>query len=72
MKNNESKHVYDLEERTYVFTKNVCCFIKSLPKTLANYDDGKQIIRSSVPVGAYYIEANEALSKKKKYNNFRF
>ena len=33
-------------------------------KSLANIEDGKQLIRSSGSVGANYIEANEALSKK--------
>jgi len=64
MINNESKHVYDLEERTYIFAKNVRGFIKKLPQTIANHEDGKQVVRSSGSVGANYIEANEALSKK--------
>ena len=55
---------YDLEERTFKFAKNVRLFIKSLPKTTANFEDGKQLIRSSGSVGANYIEANESLSKK--------
>ena len=33
-------------------------------KTLGNIEDGKQLVRSSGSVGANYIEANEALSKK--------
>ena len=59
-----SKPVYDLEERTYLFAKNVRLFVKKLPPTIANIEDGKQVIRSSGSVGANYIEANEALSKK--------
>lgn len=39
-------------------------FVKKLRKTIANIEDGKQLIRSSGSVGANYIEANEALSKK--------
>ena len=39
-------------------------FVKSLSKTLANQEDGKQLIRSSGSVAANYIEANEAISKK--------
>jgi len=35
-----------------------------LKKTPANMEDGKQLIRSSGSIGANYIEANEALSKK--------
>ena len=55
---------YDLEERTFLFAKEVRIFIKSLPKTISNFDDGKQLVRASGSVGANYIEANEALSKK--------
>lgn len=55
---------YDLEERTFKFTKEVIHFIKIIPKNLANNEIAKQLIRSSGSVGANYIEANEALSKK--------
>ena len=55
---------YDLEERTLKFARNVRSFVKKLPKTIANIEDGKQLIKSSGSVGANYIEANEALSKK--------
>ena len=55
---------YDLEERTLKFAKQVRVFVKKLPKTIGNIEDGKQLIRSSGSVGANYIEANEALSKK--------
>lgn len=55
---------YDLEARTLEFAKRVRAFIKELPRTMANIEDGKQLIRSSGSVGANYIEANEALSKK--------
>ena len=56
--------LYDLEERTYQFAKEVRLFIKTLEKTIANIEDSKQIVRSSGSVGANYIEANESLSKK--------
>ena len=36
------KPVYDLEERTFQFAKAVRLFIKELPKTIANIEDGKQ------------------------------
>lgn len=58
------KAPYDLEERTFQFAKRVRIFVKELPKTTANTEDSKQVIRSSGSVGANYIEANEALSKK--------
>ncbi|MFH2108114.1 MAG: four helix bundle protein [Chrysiogenia bacterium] len=56
--------MYDLEERTYQFAKDVAIFIKKIPKTTANIEYSKQVIRSSGSVGANYIEANESLSKK--------
>jgi len=37
---------------------------KKLPKNLINVEDIKQLLKSSGSVGANYIEANEALSKK--------
>ena len=55
---------YDLEERTLEFARRVRAFVKNLPKTVANIEDGKQLIRSSGSVGANYIEANESVSKK--------
>ncbi|MDO9464404.1 MAG: four helix bundle protein [bacterium] len=55
---------YDLEDRTLEFARRVRTFIKKLPKTIANIEDGKQLVRSSGSVGANYIEANESLSKK--------
>ena len=55
---------YDLEDRTLAFAKRVRAFVKKLPKTPANIEDGKQLIKSSGSVGSNYIEANEALSKK--------
>ena len=56
--------IYDLEERTFQFAKRVAVFCKALPKTTANLEYAKQVVRSSGSIGANYIEANEALSKK--------
>ncbi len=58
------RNSYDLEDRTYAFAKRARKFVKGLRKTLANIEDGKQLIRASGSVGANYIEANESLSKK--------
>ena len=55
---------YDLAERTLKFAKRVAAYVHKLPKTLANTEQGKQLIRSSGSVGANYIEAEEALSRK--------
>jgi four helix bundle protein len=55
---------YDLEDRTFEFAKRVRAFVKKLPKTITNFEDIKQLVKASGSVGANYIEANEALSKK--------
>ncbi len=55
---------YDLEERTIQFAKNVSLYINKFSRTISNIEHGKQVVRSSGSVGANYIEANEALSKK--------
>lgn len=55
---------YDLEDRCLNFAKHTRLFVSKLPKTIANTEDGRQVLRSSGSVGANYIEANESLSKK--------
>ena len=55
---------YNLEERTFQFAKEVRLFIKELDKSIANFEDAKQVVSSSGSIGANYIEANESLSKK--------
>lgn len=60
----QNKKPYDLEIRTLEFAKRVRIFVKKLLRTIANIEDGKQLIRSSGSIGANYIEANESFSKK--------
>ncbi len=55
---------YDLEQRTFLFAKNVIGYVSETPKTLSNIEVCKQLVRSAGSIGANYIEANEALSKK--------
>lgn len=55
---------YDLEERTEQFTKNVIQLCKKLSKNTINIELVSQTVRSAGSVGANYIEANEALSRK--------
>jgi four helix bundle protein len=64
MTKKQNSKQYDLEDRTFEFAKCVRAFVKRLPKTPANIEDGRQLINASGSVGANYIEANEALSKK--------
>ncbi|MFA5135403.1 MAG: four helix bundle protein [Patescibacteria group bacterium] len=55
---------FDLEDRTLNYTRSVSRYCKTLPKSVSHYEFGKQLVRSAGSVGANYIEANEALSKK--------
>ncbi len=55
---------YGLEDRTLEFAKRVRSFIKKLPNTMQNIEDGKQLVRASGSIGSNYIEANESLGKK--------
>lgn len=55
---------YDLEERTAKFGENVIHFIGSLPKNETNKILINQVIRSATSIGANYMEANQASSKK--------
>jgi four helix bundle protein len=64
MNENQKSNKYDLEERTFQFAKSVCLFVKTLKRNESNIEYSKQVIKSSGSVGANYIEANEALSKR--------
>ncbi len=55
---------YNLESRTFKYSRSVIEYIKKLPKSLTNLEIGKQLVRSAGSVGANYIEANESLGKK--------
>ena len=62
--NEENPKRYDLEERTFAFAQRVRAFVRHLKRTICNIEDGRQLVKASGSVGANYIEANEALSKK--------
>jgi len=55
---------YDLEDRTLKFSKDIFRNLKTIPRDIISNEYIKQITRSSGSIGANYIEANEALSKK--------
>ena len=55
---------YNLEDRTLAFARDVRKFIRKIYKDIPNIEDSKQLVRASGSIGANYIEANEALSKK--------
>jgi four helix bundle protein len=55
---------FDLEERTGVFGEDVIVFVKTLPVDIVNNELVKQIVRSGTSIGANYMEADGAESKK--------
>ena len=65
MSENQNSKRYDLEERTFQFSKSVALYVRQLPRSISNLEYNRQVVDSSDSVGAnYYIEANESLSKK--------
>ena len=64
MDESQNKKPYDLEERTFKFAKRAIQYFKNLPRNVANLEIAKQGIRSSGSIGANFIEANEAFSRK--------
>ena len=55
---------YDLEERTAKFGEEIIKFCKCLTQDSINRPIINQIIRSSTSIGANYMEANAASSRK--------
>ena len=59
-----SSHKFQPWKRTFLFARAVRDYVTKLPGNITNQEIGRQLIRSAGSVGANYIEANEALSKK--------
>jgi len=55
---------YDLEERTARFGEEIIEFVKTLPRGPINDPLIRQVIRSGTSIGANYMEADGAESKK--------
>ena len=55
---------FDLEERTAKFGEGVIAFCKTIRQDIITKPLISQIVRSSTSVGANYMEANGAASKK--------
>ena len=55
---------YDLEARTTQFAKDIRMNLRQLVNSPIDGSDAIQLIRASGSIGANYIEANEAVSKK--------
>jgi len=55
---------YDLEERTAQFGESVIEFCRKLPQDAVSRPIISQFVRSATSIGANYMEANAASSKK--------
>lgn len=55
---------YDLEERTAKFGETIIEFVKTLPRSILNNELIPQLVRSGTSIGANYMEADGAESKK--------
>ena len=62
--NPNAKKKYDLEDRTARFGEAIIEFAKRLSRNPVNDQLIKQIVRSGTSIGANYMEANGASSKK--------
>ena len=58
------KKKYDLEERTAKFGEDVIEFVRALKDTSVNRPLISQVVRSATSIGANYMEADAAESKK--------
>lgn len=61
---NSNDKKYDLAERTGKYGKEVIVFLKSLPDTNINRPLISQYVRAATSIGANYMEADCAESKK--------
>ena len=64
IQNPNDKNKYDLEERTARFGESIIEFLRVIPKDTINVALVKQLIRSATSIGANYMEADGAESKK--------
>jgi four helix bundle protein len=60
--NNKSK--YDLSERTALLGESIIYLVKKIKEDVVNRSLFSQIVRSSTSIGANYMEADGAQSKK--------
>lgn len=60
----ECTHKFDLEERTSDFGKKVICFLKNVPETTISRPIINQLVKSSTSIGANYMEADCAESRR--------
>jgi hypothetical protein len=58
------KRVYDLEERTARFGEAVIDFARTIPQDAVTHRLISQLVGAATSVGANYVEADDAVSKK--------
>ena len=63
------KRVYDLEERTARFGEAVIDFAKTIPQDAVTNRLIGQLVGAATSVGANYVEADDAVSKKEFLKN---
>jgi four helix bundle protein len=64
IQNPNDKRKFDLEERTACFGKKIIDFARTLSSDVVNKPLISQLIRASTSIGANYLEADGAESKK--------
>ena len=64
-----TKPVYDLEERTARFGETVIDFAKTIPQSAVTTRIISQLVGAGTSVGANYVEADDAVSKKEFLKN---
>ena len=64
MQKGSNKRAYDLEERTAVFGEAVIRLCKTIKKSAITTSLINQLVRSGTSIGANYMEANGASSKR--------
>jgi four helix bundle protein len=65
----ETKRVYDLEERTARFGEAIIDFAKRIPQNPITSRIITQLIGAGTSVGANYVEADDAVSKREFLKN---
>ena len=65
----DTKPVYDLEERTARFGEAVIDFAKTIPQSAVTNRIISQLVSAATSVGANYVEADDAVSKKEFLKN---
>jgi four helix bundle protein len=60
----ETKRVYDLEERTALFGEAIIDFARTIPQDAVTNRIISQLVAAATSVGANYVEADDAGSKK--------